>query len=186
MSPTTRWSRKRTPFTTWPSRTSRQGMMRRARMVELLGSDALFEQGFAAHGSGDSAGSKRFEIGCIAYASRGLPGKPGEAALCFTIELDVGAGQGPVALDVRAQDVFDAALGIALDGIPERQRGALGPTSGADHGASGVDTDIQRQADPLAAEAGDPVGHFIGALNRCAAHDDPLDADAQQVVDGRC
>jgi hypothetical protein len=132
MSPTTRWSRNRTPLTTWPSRTSRQGIMRRARMAsELLGGDAFLEQRLAAdRGRGADGGAAR-QVGGIAHAARCLPLDRGKRRT----PRRRARGSGPqraVARDVGAQHVHERR---AAGSPPRRPTGQASVCAGPSRGS---------------------------------------------------
>src|SRR5687768_18570569 len=122
MSPTSRWSRKRTPLTTRPSFTSRQGMILRAGIDRLRESDPAFPEGLA---DDRARGSKAAKVVQRRYPARGLDGEVGQASGRLFEKLEIGTGEHPVAADVGEEEV--ARLPVERGDVPEASAAILGP-----------------------------------------------------------
>src|SRR6476661_4588275 len=101
MSPTSRWSRNWTPFTTRPSRTSRQGMILAAGNANRLRQlEPLLPQGLADNDGGRGEGLEIVERG---DAARRLHREVGKALYRLGEQIQIGPAHHPVAADVRDQ-----------------------------------------------------------------------------------
>src|SRR6218665_1916508 len=97
MSPTSRWSRNWTPFTTRPSRTSRQGMILAAGIQSLREPEALLPERLADDGARRADPVERDEVVERGDPARGLDGEMGEAGDGLSEQIEVRAGQHAVA-----------------------------------------------------------------------------------------
>src|SRR5687767_4440509 len=106
MSPTSRWSRKRTPLTTRPSLTSRQGMILRAGMGQRLGhGEAAFPQGLADDRTGGARFAKLAKLPRIGDSAGGLDIPLRQRLGALADQVEIGAGEHAVAGDVGDQQV---------------------------------------------------------------------------------
>src|SRR3712207_74260 len=102
MSPTSRWPRNWTPLTTRPSFTSRHGMILRAGIEGLRQIDPAFPQRLAHDRPG---GAQAPQVVQRRDSARGLDGEVGKAQGSFLEEVEIRAGEHPVAADVGQEEV---------------------------------------------------------------------------------
>lgn len=152
---------------------------------QLLGGDSFFEQGLAADRAGDTDSRKRGQVGSISDSAGGLPCELRKPGLSFGIQVGVGPGERAIALDIRAQDVFDAIRRESLHSIPQTQGRTLCPPASAyARYARRVEPHIECETDPLRTVSSQPVRHLSRAFYGGTANDNARDALRKQVVDG--
>src|SRR5688572_28181880 len=147
MSPTSRWSRKRTPLTTRPSFTSRQGMILRAGIERLRESDPAFPEGLA---DDRARGPKAAKVVQRRDPARGLDREVGKPSSRFLEELEIGTGKHAVAADVGEEEV--ARLGVERGDVPEASAAILGPAGRGDGRDAADQADVEGEGDPVAPE----------------------------------
>src|SRR5688500_10184064 len=123
MSPASRWSRNWTPFTTRPSRTSRQGMILRDGIECLVQGDAAFPQSFADDRARCRQAAEIVEAG---DTRGGLDLRFRQALHGLVEEPEIRSSEHAVTPDVGEQKMTRLREGGG--NVPQRQIGLLGPT----------------------------------------------------------
>src|SRR5262249_11487380 len=155
----------RTPLTTRPAFTSRQGMMRLASTERLLQAEAALVERASDDRPVRPGLSKAPQVLERRDAAGGLDAKIRPAADEFAQEVEVRAGDRTVARDMGDQDVAHGAFRIEIERRVEAQARTFGPTMDGDPPALPRRLHVERQAQPLQAELGDPGLDLVGALH---------------------
>src|SRR4051812_14597427 len=121
MSPASRWSRNCTPLTTRPPLTSRQGMILRAGIERLREGEAALPQGLADDCPGGARLPAAAQIVERRDAARRLQGEMGKGGCGAPYQVEIGAGEHPVARNVGDEEM--AGGGIEARHVPQAATG---------------------------------------------------------------